>query len=283
MKKSPLVSVILTTKNEANNIDRFFRSIKNQTYKDVEIVLVDNNSDDQTKTLAKKYTDKIYNYGPERSAQRNYGASKAEGKYLLFLDADMELSPGVIKDCVGTQARLNVKVVTIPETTVGGGILPGIRRFEREMYMEEPDYEVPRFFERNLFSKYGGYDTKLTGPEDYDLPYRMGKKNKIGRASEYIFHNEEGLTLKKQLNKKYYYAKNGALYASKHPRLVRVQGTILFRKVYLRHWRNFLQHPILGTFFIIIRLLETVWAIAGFISAVGIFTFIKTVFDMFKK
>lgn len=283
MEKSPLVSVILTTKNEAKNIDRFFRSIKNQTYKKVETILVDNNSDDQTKTLAKKYTAKIYNYGPERSAQRNYGASVAKGKYLLFLDADMELSPGVIEDCVGTQVRLNFKIITVPETTIGDGILPKVRRFEREMYMGEPDYEVPRFFERNLFFKYGGYDTKLTGPEDYDLPYRMGKKNKIGRAGEYIFHNEEGLTLKKQLNKKYYYAKNGVLYASKHQRLVRVQGTILFRKVYLKHWRKFLQHPILGIFFIVIRLLETIWAIAGFISAAGIFVFIKTAFGIFKK
>ena len=282
-KDNPLVSVILTTKNEERNIGRFLQSIKKQTYKSIEIIVVDNKSSDKTKKIAKQFTSRVYDFGPERSAQRNYGAKISRGKYLVFLDADMELPPEVIKDCVETIRNLNVKVLTIPERTVGNGFLPEVRRFEREMYMEEPDYEVPRFFERNVFFKYGGYDKRLTGPEDYDLPYRIGKKNKIGRISEYIFHHEEGLTLKKQLSKKYYYAKSGAFYASKHPRLVWVQGTILFRRVYLKHWRKFLQHPVLGISFIVVRFLETIWAIAGFISAVGIFTFLKMSFTILKK
>ena len=279
-----LVSIIVPTFNEEKNIERFLISIKNQNFKKIETLVVDDGSNDKTVDIAKRYSNDVYERThEERSVQRNFGASKAHGDYLLFLDADMELSPEVIKDCVETIKNLKVKVLTIPERTVGSGFLPEVRRFEREMYMEEPDYEVPRFFERNIFFKYGGYDKRLTGPEDYDLPYRIGKKNKIGRISEYIFHHEEGLTLKKQLSKKYYYAKSGAFYASKHPRLTWVQGTILFRRVYLKHWRKFLQHPVLGISFIVVRFLETIWAIAGFISAVGIFTFIKTAFSVFKK
>ena len=279
-----LVSIIVPTFNEEKNIERLLISIKNQNFKNIETLVVDDGSSDKTVDIAKRYSSDVYERThAERSVQRNFGASKAHGDYLLFLDADMELSPEVIKDCVETIINLKVKVLTIPERTVGGGFLPGVRRFEREMYMEEPDYEVPRFFERRLFFEYGGYDKRITGPEDYDLPYRIGKKNKIGRISEYIFHHEEGLTLKKQLSKKYYYAKSGAFYASKHPRLVWVQGTILFRRVYLKHWRKFLQHPVLGISFIVVRFLETIWAIIGFISAVGIFTFLKMSFTILKK
>lgn len=283
MGKDLLVSVILTTKNEGANVARFLNSIKNQRSVKPEIIVVDNNSCDDTKDIASKFTDKVYNHGPERSVQRNFGAEKSSGKYLLFLDADMELSPGVIQDCVDTTQKLNVKILTIPERTVGEGFIPQIRKFEREMYLEEPDYEVPRFYERELFFKFGGYDKNLTGPEDYDLPYRISREYKVGRSNDFILHHEENLTLKKLLSKKYYYAKRGASYASKHPKLVWVQGTILFRRVYLRNWRKFVHHPLLGISFLWVRLLETVWAVAGFISAVGVLDFLKTLFKLFKK
>lgn len=283
MKKIPLVSVILTTRNEVENISRFLESIKRQSYKNIELIVVDNHSIDQTKVIARKYTDKVYNFGPERSAQRNYGAVKSKGKYVVFLDADMELSPGVIKDCVETTERGNLKILTIPEKTVGNGFIPNIRKFERGMYLGEPNYEVPRFFEKETFFEFEGYDERLTGPEDYDLPYRISQEHKVGRSNEYLYHHEEGLTFKKLLNKKFYYAKSGAFYASKHPRLIWIQGTILFRKVYLKHWREFLKHPILGLSFLVVRSLETVWAVLGFISAIGITGFLKTLFHSVKN
>lgn len=282
MNKAPLVSVIVTTKNESRNLKRYFESISSQTYKNIEMILVDNNSTDKTKTLAKKYTKKVYNFGPERSAQRNHGADKSSGEYLLFLDADMELSSTVIAECVELAKKKRVGIITIPETTVGKGLIPRVRKFEREMYFGEADYEVPRFFDKKIFFEHGGYDINLTGPEDYDLPYRMGKGNKFGRISSFLYHHEQGLTLKRLLAKKYYYAKKGAAYAVKHPRLVKVQGTILFRKVYLKNWKKFLAHPILGISFIVVRLLETLWAVSGFISAVGILGFLKTLVSLIK-
>lgn len=282
-KKDPLVSVIVTTKNEAGNIKRFFESIISQTYKNIELIVVDNNSSDKTVLISKKYTQKVFNYGPERSAQRNYGAKKSKGKYVLFLDADMELSDKVVENCVRTAQKLDLKILTIPEATVGVGLMPSIRKFEREMYLGDINYEVPRFFDKDIFLEYKGYDEKLTGPEDYDLPFRMRNKYKSGRIKGFIYHHEEGLTILRLLRKKYYYARNGAFYALKHPSLVKIQGTILFRKVYVRNWRKFIKHPLLGILFLIVRLLETIWAIAGFISAVGIINFIKAVTYIFVK
>jgi len=64
----------------------------------MEIIVVDNNSQDKTKEIAYRYTDKVYNFGPERSAQRNFGVKQAAGKYILYLDADMVLSENVMKN-----------------------------------------------------------------------------------------------------------------------------------------------------------------------------------------
>ena len=62
---NPLVSVIVPTKNSSKTLEACLRSIKEQSYKNIEIIVVDNNSIDDTKESAKKYTDKVFNFGPE--------------------------------------------------------------------------------------------------------------------------------------------------------------------------------------------------------------------------
>src|SRR5690349_16355755 len=95
-----VVSLVVTTKNEAQVLERLLKSLKSQSYLDIEIIVVDNNSTDKTKEIALKYTNLVFSFGPERSSQRNFGAKKATGKYLLFLDADMELEKEVVAECV---------------------------------------------------------------------------------------------------------------------------------------------------------------------------------------
>ena len=80
MNGNPVVSVIITTKNEESIIERLIESIRKQTYADKEIILVDNSSKDRTLELAKKMGGKGYTYGPERSSQRNFGAKQAKGR-----------------------------------------------------------------------------------------------------------------------------------------------------------------------------------------------------------
>lgn len=273
------VSVIITTKNSAQTLGKLLQSIIKQTYSNLEIILVDNHSDDETIEIAKKYTKKVFTKGPERSAQRNFGTHKARGEYLLFLDADMELNRNVIKECIELSNAF--KVIVIPEKTVGKGLLQDIRRFEREMYEGNLSVELARFYAKKVFEKSGGFDKKLTGPEDYDLFYRITKKYPAGRIKSYILHHEEGLTLSKLLQKKFYYARQGAYYGEKHPELIKTQGNLLFRKAYLKHWQKFIKNPVIGMSFLFTRILETIFAVAGYISAVGFWHFVKRLFKMF--
>lgn len=272
---NPIVSVIITTKNSANDLERLLNSIIKQSFHKTEIIVVDNNSSDNTISISRRFTKKVFNKGPERSAQRNYGASKSKGKYLLFLDSDMELQKNVINECVILAEKNKITSIIIPEKTVGDGILQNIRRFEREMYEGDESIELARFYTRKVFLKVGGFDESLTGPEDYDLFYRVSKFVKVGRIKLRILHHEEGLTLVKLLQKKFYYAKNGAKYAEKHPELIKTQGTIIFRKSYLKNWKKFIKSPTTGLLFLFVRILETVWAVSGYISAVGIVNFLK--------
>ena len=281
--KMPLLSVIITTKNEEANIGRLLDSIKKQRVDNFEVVVVDNSSTDNTKKIAKKYGAKVFSKGPERSAQRNFGVKKASGKYVMILDADMWLSKGLIKDAVEIMESGKYGALIIPEQTGGTSFMAKVRRFERDMYQGDPTIEVARIFPRKVFLEFKGYDEGLTGAEDYDLPRRISKKYKIGWVNKQLVHHEQDLSLATLLRKKYYYAKQSVSYAEKHPDLVATQGTILFRKAYLRNWREFIKQPVLGISFIVIRVLTTIAAVAGYISEAGVKKFIQTLVGMFKR
>lgn len=263
-----LVSIIIPTFNEEKNIERLLVSINKQTERDIETIIVDDGSSDKTVDIAKRYTPRVYKRKhAERSVQRNFGAKKAGGKYLLFLDADMELTRNVVKSCLDNIK--GHKAIIIPEKTVGAGFMATVRKFEREMYMGDPTIEVARFFDKTTFGEFSGYDLELTGTEDYDLPKRIMDKygmGSIGWANEYILHHETGLTLIKQLKKKFYYASKSVNYVKKHPDLVLTQGNMIFRAAYFRNWKKFLQKPGVALAFIFVRTLETSFALFGFLK-----------------
>jgi len=216
--KQPLVSVIVPTKNSAKFLDACLQSIKDQTYKNIELIVVDNNSTDNTKQIAKKYTDKVYNHGPERSAQRNYGVRWGKGEYVLIIDSDMELSKDVIAACVKEAlSRDDIKGIIIPEESFGEGFWAKCKKLERSYYVGLDWMEAARFFHHRVYDDMGGYDEKNTGTEDYDLPQRIEAKypNSIARILPLILHNEQKISLLKTCSKKFYYAQRLNRYAQK--------------------------------------------------------------------
>jgi glycosyltransferase involved in cell wall biosynthesis len=84
------LSVIIMTYNEDSNIERCLKSLP----EGVEIIVVDSGSTDKTVEIAEKYGAKIYlNKMENFGAQRNFGHDRATNEWLLFMDADEELSP----------------------------------------------------------------------------------------------------------------------------------------------------------------------------------------------
>ncbi len=79
-----LGSVIVPTKNPAGTIEMCLRSIKEQTYPDIEIIVVDNYSEDGMAEIAGKYGAEVLLKDSERSEARNYGADTSKGDYLVI-------------------------------------------------------------------------------------------------------------------------------------------------------------------------------------------------------
>lgn len=261
MNRGQIVSVIITTKNEESTVARLIESIKKQTYKFKEIILVDNKSEDKTLEIAKKMGVKVYIFGPERSAQRNFGAKKATGQYLIFLDADMELTPDVLKSCVEICNKdKKIGGVVIPEESKAVYFWEKVKAFERSFYNEEGDEttDAARFFRREVFEKAGGYDETITGPEDWDLPERIKKTGfKIGRITATIYHHERISNPLSLAKKKFYYALSLNKYLQKHKINAFSAKTIYFlRPVFYKHREKLLAHPILALGMILMFTLE---------------------------
>ena len=93
MVKSPRVSVIVTTYNRAHLVGETIDSILSQVCQDFEVIIVDNESADNTEAVIKSYHDERIGYFKNQNhgiiaVNRNYGAGKAQGEYIAFCDDD---------------------------------------------------------------------------------------------------------------------------------------------------------------------------------------------------
>lgn len=248
-----LVTVVITTRNESCNICNCLESVKKQTYPQdkIEIIVVDNNSIDNTKELACRYTEKVYNWGPERSAQRNFGVRKGAGKYILYLDADMILSENLIFECVEKCEVEGRGALYVPEIIIGKGFWIRVRDFERSFY-NATCIDCVRFINREKFIEIGGFDESLTGPEDWDLDRRITEKAKSGVSNSVLYHNEGEFNLSRYLEKKFYYSGTFKRYIDKWGQddaIVRKQLGFYYRFIGVftenSRWEKSIAHPIL--------------------------------------
>ena len=211
----PLVSVIVTTKNEEHNIGACLKSVVQQSMPPLEMIVVDNYSEDKTAEIAQEFGAKVFQLGPERSAQRNYGVKKAQGKYILYVDADMRLSQKVIEECVNyCEVDAGVSGIYIPEIIVGEGFWIKVRRFERSFY-DGTVIDAVRFIPKAIFQKVGGFDLCYPGGEDWDFDKKIRSSGKTIVADSCLFHDEGNFNLRRYLEKKNYYSNGLEAYKEK--------------------------------------------------------------------
>ncbi len=89
LDKLPKVSFCIPTLNNEDTLDRCLKSIIEQEYPDIEIIIVDGNSKDSTIEIAKKYTDKIYYDTGTLGSARQTSIEKSSGKILALFDSDI--------------------------------------------------------------------------------------------------------------------------------------------------------------------------------------------------
>lgn len=268
------ISIIIPAYNEEKNIANCLRAIANQTYKSIEIILVDDKSEDNTYSIATKYAEKLrievkilkLDKHKERGRARNLGAKRAKGHYLLFVDADMLLEKNVLKMCVNQiEKEKDMAAIIIPEKSFGTSFWAKCKALEKRCYLGDDSIEAARFFKKNIFWKVGGWDEEMVSGEDWDLTRRIRSKFKVGRVEAFILHNEGKLTLIKTFKKKFYYALKSGIYLKKYPLKFTDLIFFILRPAYFRNWRLFLSTPLYGIGIFVLKFIEIIAGGLGFL------------------
>ena len=267
MKDNPLVSIIVPTYNSQNTLEKCLTSIRNQTYENIETLIVDNGSTDGTVEIAHQYGAKVHTLvGVERSKQINYGVKMAQGKYVYRVDSDFILDSTIVEEATRKCEDEGYDAVSIfcaSDPTIS--FWSKVRNLEKDCYKDELLYTGARFFKKEVFESIGGFREDLIAAEDYDLYNRLKKTNyRIGTIKSQELHIGEPKRLIDIIRKQYYYGLTIRGFLKANPTAGVIQLNPI-RLPLIRNWRKFAKHPLLTIGFIIYYIVQYGSALTGLI------------------
>ena len=193
MNEIPLVSTIIPTYNRAHIIGEAVDSVLSQTYPNVEVIVVDDGSTDNTPEILRQYGDRIRvisqrNAGP--AVARNRGIKASTGEVIAFLDSDDIWLPAKLERQIALMNQAGDKVPCCLCNILMKWRDVEFASFDRAwlrpdisegIWMNVDEVLATRFVlfnqgaavRREVLSKLGGFDESLRFMEDYDLPLRL--------------------------------------------------------------------------------------------------------------
>lgn len=194
-----LFSVVIPAYNREKTVGRSIESILNQTYKNFEIIIVDDGSKDKTRDICKTFLyDKrvSYLYQENSGAQcaRNNGLYHSRGEFVIFLDSDDELLPFCLEKMIKEYEKDTVLgAVYCIAGIKKNGILKPMRNDHlygnvykevlRQGYLTSSSFISMR---KSIFVTIGGWDVNFPASQDDDMCFRIAKYYKIGFINEIL-------------------------------------------------------------------------------------------------
>jgi glycosyltransferase involved in cell wall biosynthesis len=183
---APAVSVIIPTWNGERFIDETLQSVFAQTFRDHEVIVVDDGSTDRTPEIVERHAARlrcVHQPNTGQSAARNRGAALAAGRYLAFLDHDDCWEPTYLARAVSyLDDHPEVGLVAFAlrfltergaRTRVLAKRFAGERYTTRSLLAGDVGTVHNPVIRKAVFVASGGYDTSIRGPEDCELWLRM--------------------------------------------------------------------------------------------------------------
>jgi len=194
----PLVSVNIPTYNSAKTLDETLASIASQTYKNIEIIIIDSFSKDGTLEIAKKYGAKIFD-ADSLALARKIGVENSSGKYIFLVDSDQTLDKDTIERCVKTCEEEGFDVVTLFEQSkiVKNTFAEKVIAYDKWLFHSLQDDDpihgtaIPRFFKAEYLKKIDYLNNPPITFEHsiiHNEVVRMGAKVKF--IESHIYHYE---------------------------------------------------------------------------------------------
>ena len=191
--KAPFVSVIIPCFNYGKFLAEAVESVINQTFKDFEIIIVNDGSNDNSKEVAEDLVNKYRNdlqirlinqlNSGQPAITRNNGIKEAKGDYILCLDADDKIAPTMLEKSMSVlEAFPDLGVAyTHRQDFDGSGQLVKASEYNFELLKRQNILSVCSLFRKKVWEEVGGYRTNVKGLEDWDFWIALGAKGYFGK------------------------------------------------------------------------------------------------------
>ena len=194
----PKVSVIIPNYNYGKYVSFAIDSVLNQTYPNIEVIVVDDGSKDNSKEILEGYGDKIktiFQQNAGVSEARNNGVRESSGEFIAFLDADDIWMPEKIDKQMSRFAEdkaLGLVNCGVEEILQTGEHLrfqtDGSEGWVAEKFLlfQTPTFAIASagLIPRDIFKEVGGFDKELSTSADWDFGYRVASRYRIGIVHE---------------------------------------------------------------------------------------------------
>jgi glycosyltransferase involved in cell wall biosynthesis len=181
------VSIIIPTLNEETMLPKLLDSIKAQDFDDHEVIVADAHSQDRTREIAGEYGCRVVDGGLP-AAGRNAGAAAARGEFLFFLDADVILPPGFIRNVYDEMQDRYIDLATCEIRPLSNYQLDRvIHRLMNlavllNLWIDPKAFGFCIFVTKRLFTRIGGFDETIYVAEDNDFV----KRGSVYRPLKYL-------------------------------------------------------------------------------------------------
>jgi glycosyltransferase involved in cell wall biosynthesis len=180
-----LFTIVIPTYNRANLITKTLDSIKNQIFKDFEVLIIDDGSTDNTFEVVQPYLNEHFHYfkkeNAERAAARNFGTNRAKGEYICWFDSDDIMYSNHLEEAYKLIINSsNPKLLALPfELKITNNeVLDQFyyrNNINSQLYKGNPFACNPVFVKRTIALENPFNELrKLSGSEDYELWLRLG-------------------------------------------------------------------------------------------------------------
>jgi len=199
----PGVSIVIPAYNYAKFLPFAVESARSQDYPKFEVVVIDDGSKDDTAELMKQYSDPVryvYQDNAGLSAARNSGIREAKHDFIVFLDADDELMPGMLRKVMSRFAELDDDYGLVGcdciFIDIDGKPMPVTKHHpEKEREITVRDILMRTRFSptgaacrKAVFDKCGGFDTTLKSTEDRDMWIRIATDFRVWHMGQELVH-----------------------------------------------------------------------------------------------
>ena len=279
MNSGPMVSVITPVLNGELTIETHLNSVANQTYQNIQHIVVDNFSTDKTQEICERHHVMFVQHGPERTAQSNHGVKIADGKYVFITGSDMEVDVSYIEECVTACESEGYDAIYASVISRLTNYISKVKGLERDLYVGDDEHEAARFFRREVFIDVGWFDEEMVlHGDDYEMQRRVNAAGYItGRINARETHLDEIESWYELFLKSFYYGYNSLQYISKY-RGKAVGQLSPIKLAYFSKPKILLRNAYLLPGFILFKLIQYTAATLGLVShALGL-KFIEKLF-----